>query len=84
MMPPSEGRTSGSKPLIWILYVCVWGGGVGGGCNPYELLKVTLCQKLLNNTFQWSHEYLVTQLSKTNDAKTSVPWGPAVIDKDDL
>lgn len=76
MMPPSEGRTPVSKPLIWILYVCV-----GGGCNPYELLKVILCQKLLNNTFQWSHEYLVTQLSKTNAAKTSVPWGLAVIDR---
>lgn len=75
MMPPSEGRTPGSKPLIWIL--CVY----GGGCNLYELLKVILCQKLLNNIFQWSHEYLVTQLSKTNVAKTTVPWGPAVIDR---
>lgn len=81
MMPPSEGRTSGSKPLIWILYVYVCVCGWVGGCNPYELLKVILCQKLLNNTFQWSHEYLVTQLSKTNAAKTSVPWGPAVIDR---
>lgn len=46
----------------------------------YELLKLGIHQTLLNNTFSWYHEYLVTQLSKTNVVKISVAWGPAIID----